>query len=171
MTLLNIYISIICICLGFRTSNFEFMLEKLQSTKLYVRNYQKIMQNKPNSLNVQIYINVYDIKDYQNFIPLAGYKNKPNSNPIAEMPKMNANIYNTIDCRNKTAFRRGKNKPNSNPISSKPKMSANSLLAKDYENETTFRPKKTKPKQTQFLQRPCGTIDGFENFSYCTKQT
>ena len=40
------------------------------------------MQNKPNSLNVQIYISVYDTKDYENFIPLAGQKNKPNSNPI-----------------------------------------------------------------------------------------
>jgi len=36
------------------------------------------MQNKPNSLNVQFYINIYDTKDYQNFIPLAGQKNKPN---------------------------------------------------------------------------------------------
>ncbi len=36
------------------------------------------MQNKPNSPNVQIYINIYYIKDYQIFIPLAGQKNKPN---------------------------------------------------------------------------------------------
>jgi hypothetical protein len=27
-------------------------------------------------------INIYNIKDYQIFIPLAGQKNKPNSNPI-----------------------------------------------------------------------------------------
>ncbi|HUU17154.1 MAG TPA: hypothetical protein VMW72_08400 [Sedimentisphaerales bacterium] len=27
-------------------------------------------------------ISIYYIKDYQIFIPLAGYKNKPNSNPI-----------------------------------------------------------------------------------------
>jgi len=55
---------------------------EIQSTKHYVRNYQQKMQNKPNSLNVQIYINVYDTKDYENFIPLAEQKNKPNSNPI-----------------------------------------------------------------------------------------
>ena len=36
------------------------------------------MQNKPNLLNVQIYISIYDTKDYKNFITLAGYKNKPN---------------------------------------------------------------------------------------------
>ncbi|HUU18593.1 MAG TPA: hypothetical protein VMW72_15690 [Sedimentisphaerales bacterium] len=46
------------------------------------------MQNKPNSLNVQIYLNIYDTKDYKNFIPLAGQKNKPNSNPIkANLPE------------------------------------------------------------------------------------
>jgi hypothetical protein len=27
--------------------------------------------------------------DYENFIPLAGQKNKPNSNPISSKPKMN----------------------------------------------------------------------------------
>jgi len=27
-------------------------------------------------------VNIYNIKDYKNFITLAGYKNKPNSNPI-----------------------------------------------------------------------------------------
>jgi len=44
------------------------------------------MQNKPNSPNVQFYINIYDTKDYKNFIPLAGQKNKPNqtqTNPIS----------------------------------------------------------------------------------------
>ncbi len=29
-------------------------------------------------------VNIYYIKDYQIFIPLAGQKNKPNSNPISE---------------------------------------------------------------------------------------
>ena len=27
-------------------------------------------------------VNIYNIEDYQNFIPLAGYKNKPKTNPI-----------------------------------------------------------------------------------------
>jgi hypothetical protein len=56
--------------------------------------------------------------NYKNFIPMAGYKNKPNqsqnkpnSKPIAERPKMNTNIYYTIDYKNKTAFRRRTNKP------------------------------------------------------------
>jgi len=45
------------------------------------------MQNKPNSLNVQMNVNIYYIKDYQNFIPLAGYKNKPNQTQFK--PKTN----------------------------------------------------------------------------------
>ena len=39
------------------------------------------MQNKPNSLNVQIYINVYDTKVYKNETASGSRKNKPNSNP------------------------------------------------------------------------------------------
>ena len=83
------------------------------------------MQNKPNSPNVQIYINIYDTKDYQNFIPLAGYKNKPNqtqfkpkTNPISEMPKMNVSIYYTKGYKNFIPLAGYKNKPNSNPIQS-----------------------------------------------------
>ncbi|MFZ2147639.1 MAG: hypothetical protein WAV28_10510 [Sedimentisphaerales bacterium] len=51
------------------------------------------MQNKPNSLNVQIYINIYDTKDYKNFIPLVGPKNKPNQTQFLKI--MNINFYAT----------------------------------------------------------------------------
>ena len=83
------------------------------------------MQNKPNSLNVQIYINIYDTKDYKNFIPLAEQKNKPNSNPI---------------------------KPKTNPILSAVgglQMNVNIYYTKVYKNETAFRRVKTNPKQSQ----------------------
>jgi len=111
------------------------------------------MQNKPNSPNVQFYINIYDTKDYKNFIPLAGQKNKPNSNPNKanlKRAKMNVKSITTKDYRKKDDFEVRINKPNSNPISVTPKMSANAFLQKGYENETTFRPQKNKPKQTQF---------------------
>jgi len=65
------------------------------------------MQNKPNSLNVQIYISIYDRKDYKNFIPLAGQKNKPNSNPIKpnlQKDKMNVNSFITKNYRKKDDF-------------------------------------------------------------------
>jgi len=74
------------------------------------------MQNKPNSLNVQIYINIYDTKDYKNFIPLAGQKNKPNSNPNKpnlRKAKMKVNLTLTKDYRKKDDFVVRINKPNS----------------------------------------------------------
>ncbi len=46
-----------------------------------------IMQNKPNLPECKIDAKCVFTKDYKNFIPLAGYKNKPNSNPIYERPK------------------------------------------------------------------------------------
>ena len=38
------------------------------------------MQNKPNVKNAQINVSSLITMNYKNFIPLAGYKNKPNSN-------------------------------------------------------------------------------------------
>jgi hypothetical protein len=121
------------------------------------------MQNKPNFRKAKMNVNIYNIKDYQNFIPLAGYKNKPNlvrpalfakelpdwSNPISELPKMNASVFGTKDYRKKDDFSVRINKPKTNPISVKPKMTANAFSQKDYENETAFRPQKNKPKQTR----------------------
>jgi len=45
------------------------------------------MQNKPNFPDPQMNVNIYYTKVYKNFIPLAGYKNKPNSNPIKDCPE------------------------------------------------------------------------------------
>ncbi len=50
-------------------------------------------------------INIYYIKDYQIFIPLAGYKNKPNSNPIKpnlQQAKMNISYVKTTNYEQKT---------------------------------------------------------------------
>jgi len=111
---------------------------------------------------------------YKNFILLAGYKNKPNSNPIKpnfKKAKMNVNSLITKDYRKKEDFSVRINKPNLVRCRRIAKMNVNAFLQKDYENEPPSGPKKTNPIQTQFLQRPCCTIDGFENFSYCTEQT
>jgi len=51
----------------------------------------------------------------QIFIPLDGYKNKPNSNPIKpnlQRAKMNINLTLTKDYRKKDVFAVRKNKPN-----------------------------------------------------------
>jgi len=45
------------------------------------------MQNKPNFLRSQMNVNSYITTDYEIFIPLAGQKNKPNSNPIKPCPE------------------------------------------------------------------------------------
>jgi len=66
---------------------------------------------KPNSLNVQIYINIYDAKDYRKKDDFAVRKNKPNSNPISEKPKMNANLYIARDYENETTSRPKKTNP------------------------------------------------------------
>ncbi len=99
-------------------------------------------------------MNVSDIitRNYKNFIPLAGYKNKPNSNPIKpnlRKAKMNVNSFITKDYRKKDDFLVRINKPNSNPIPERPKMNANLLTTKDYENKPLSGSKKTNPKQTQ----------------------
>jgi len=54
-------------------------------------------------------------KDYNNFIPLAGYKNKPNSNPIKpnlRKAKMNVNLTITKDYIKNDDFKVRINKPN-----------------------------------------------------------
>ena len=111
------------------------------------------MQNKPNFRKAKMNVSNIITRNYKNFIPLAGQKNKPNSNPIKpnfRKAQMDVSLYVIEDYRKNDAFAVQKNKPNSNPISEKPKMSANVFVTKDYENETAFRPKKTKPKQSQF---------------------
>jgi len=53
--------------------------------------------------------------DYRNFIPLAGQKNKPNSNPNKpnlQKAKMNVNLYVIEDYRKKDDFVVRINKPN-----------------------------------------------------------
>ncbi len=66
-----------------------------------------IMQNKPNFPDPQMNVNIYYTKDYKNFIPLAGQKNKPNSNPIKpnfQKAQMNVNLTLTKDYRKKDDF-------------------------------------------------------------------
>jgi len=73
------------------------------------------MQNKPNFQKAKMNVNIYYIKDYQIFIPLAGQKNKPNSNPIKpnfQKAKMNVNLTLTKDYRKKGDFLVRINKPN-----------------------------------------------------------
>ena len=74
------------------------------------------MQNKPNFQKSQMNVNQYNTKKYGKFIPLAGQKNKPNSNPNKpnlKRAKMNINSIITKDYRKKDDFAVRINKPNS----------------------------------------------------------
>jgi len=76
------------------------------------------MQNKPNFQDTQMNANSLATMNYKIFIPLAGYKNKPNqtqfkakTNPISKMPKMNLNIYLTMNYKNLSRWRPKKTNP------------------------------------------------------------
>ena len=61
-------------------------------------------------------VNSLTTLNYKNFIPLAGYKNKPNSNPNkpnCRKAKMNVNLYVIEDYRKNDDFLVRINKPNS----------------------------------------------------------
>ncbi len=45
-----------------------------------------IMQNKPNFKDAKMNLKFFKTRNYKNFIPLVGYKNKPNSKPISNGP-------------------------------------------------------------------------------------
>jgi len=84
------------------------------------------MQNKPNFRKAQMNVSNIITMNYKNFIPLAGQKNKPNSNPIKpnfQKAKMNVSSLITKDYRKKDDFAVQKNKPNSNPIKACPERS------------------------------------------------
>ncbi len=60
-------------------------------------------------------VSIFSKMAYQIFIPLAGYKNKPNSNPNKpnlQKAKMNVNLTLTKDYRKKDDFIVRINKPN-----------------------------------------------------------
>jgi hypothetical protein len=73
------------------------------------------MQNKPNFQDAQMSVSNIITTNYKIFIPLAGYKNKANSNPIRpnfRKAKMNVNLYVIEDYRKNDDFIVRINKPN-----------------------------------------------------------
>ncbi len=108
------------------------------------------MQNKPNFQDAQMNVNIYYIKDYQNFIPQAGQKNKPNSNPIKpnfQKAKMNVNLTLTKDYRKKDDFVVRINKPNFRNSQNERKLNYNKGLQK----KRLFSTPKNKPNSTPIL--------------------
>jgi len=73
------------------------------------------MQNKANFRNFQMSVSNIITMNYKKFIPLAGYKNKPNSNPNKpnlRKAQMNVNVFIIKDYRKKDDFAVRINKPN-----------------------------------------------------------
>ncbi len=99
-----------------RATSHERHATKLPST--FVENPLQIspfLTNKANFGKAQMNVNIYYIKEYQNFIPLAGQKNKPNSNPNKpnlQNTQMSVNSILTKDYRKKDDFVVRINKPN-----------------------------------------------------------
>ena len=83
-------------------------------------------------------VNIYYIKEYQIFIPLAGQKNKPNSNPIKpnlQNSQMSVNTILTKDYRKNDDFIVRKNKAKTNPIAERAKIDTKCVFTKDYEEK------------------------------------
>jgi len=55
-----------------------------KTTKYFVRNYQRIMQNKPNFRRPKMNVSFFYTKDYENKSNWTLGQNKPNSNPIRQ---------------------------------------------------------------------------------------
>ena len=113
------------------------------------------MQNKPNFQKAKMNVSNIITRNYKIFIPLAGYKNKPNSNPNkpnCRKSKIDAKSVFTKDYRKNDAFAVRKNKPNLVRRRRIPKMNVNLYFIEDYENETAYRPKKTNPIKANFFK-------------------
>jgi len=123
------------------------------------------MQNKPNFQDVQMNVTILLIMAYENFIPLAGYKNKPNSNPIRQAcvvcegvaglikpncrkGEIDTKCVFTKDYRKKDDFAVRINKPNFFKCQNERKPNFNKGLQK----KRTFSPQKTNPIQTQSVR-------------------
>jgi hypothetical protein len=159
MFLFNLYISVICICFGFRTSNFVFLGSR-HAESIYLRAYKALhlsrilyksahfLQNKPNFPYAKMNLNIYYTKLYKDETAFRQGKNKPNQSqfkacsacplPNRLLPSFCAG--SEFEWANQTQF-----KPKTNPISKRPKMNVNLYFIEDYENEPPSGPK----KQTQ----------------------
>jgi len=73
------------------------------------------MRNKPNFRKAKMSVSSIITTNYKDFIPLAGYKNKPNTNPIKpnlQKAQMNITSLLTKDYRKKDDLSVRINKPN-----------------------------------------------------------
>ncbi len=125
-------------------SQFTLHENEIQSTKEYVRNYQRIMQNKPNFQNTQMNLNLYNTTDYERKRNWTLGENKPNSNPNKANPKrakMNINSIITKDYRKKDDFEVRINKPNFRKAQNERKL----ICYRGLQKKNDFAVQKNKP--------------------------
>ena len=126
MFLLNLYISVICICFGFRISS--FWAASIQNPDIYMPIRHYICRERSTN---QLFL----------------CKTNPILSAVGGL-QMNVNIYNTTDYENKSNWTLGQNKPNSNPIKpnfKKAQMNVNLTLTKDYRKNDDFLVRINKP--------------------------
>jgi hypothetical protein len=125
MNVLNLYISVIRICFGFRYSNFVLMLNNFEfstfsgasnPTKEFVRNFQQIIQNEPNFPCFSPKNEDLTKKQTQTNPIFGHYQGiEPNSKSIQtqllKRIKMNANIYHTKLYNNLSRWQSKKTNP------------------------------------------------------------
>ena len=127
MFLFNLYISVICICFGFRTSNFVFLGSR-HAESIYLRAYKALhlsrilyksttfMQNKPNSPNVQMNLNNSNKMNHKKTnlaLSEVEWAKQTQFKPNLPKCKIDANCVFTKDYRKKDDFVVRINKPNS----------------------------------------------------------
>ena len=84
-------------------------------------------------------VNSLITKDYRKNDAFAVRKNKPNSNPISEKPKMNANVFVTKDYENETAFRLPKYKPKQSQFQTRHQPPPTSCLPPQFSLKITLK--------------------------------
>jgi hypothetical protein len=109
------------------------------------------LQNKPNFRKSQMNVSNIITRNYKNFIPLAGYKNKPNSNPNkpnSRNAQMDVNLYFIEDYRKKDDFVVRINKPNFRNGQNERKLNYNKGLQKKRLFSTPKNKPNSNPKQS-----------------------
>ncbi|MFB0553693.1 MAG: hypothetical protein ACETWQ_10315, partial [Phycisphaerae bacterium] len=142
----------------------------------------------PNLVRRRRIANVYDTMTYENNSDWTLGENKPNSNPnkpnLVRRRRI-ANVYDTKDYRKNDVFVVRINKPNFRNGQNERKLTYNKGLRQCYRLQASKKQSQNKANSNLVLSAVewanlnwcCPwdslrrTIDGFENFSYCTEQT
>ncbi len=129
---------------------------EIQSTKDYVRNYKRFMQNKPNFQKSQMNVNPYITTDYERKRNWTLGESKPNSNPNKpnlRKAKMNVSLYIIEDYRKKDDFEVRINKPNlvrRRRIQNERKL----IYSKGLQKKNDFAVRINKPNSNPISERP-----------------